>query len=264
MISDDPTATPISNGDSSSASTGHGSLNFDDQYDEAFPYMIGITSSAFVVIGISGYVDAGYFHINDFFQPAAIFSALLQFLDIVSDIFLSLHISSFITTDSVYIILFISSIIFIVIPILISIFQLMHTINKHWWHDDNIKLWLTDNSKLLYFLSVFSGSSFTAIQLMNSNLFSLNAFSMGLTHSQSHRFQIKRVYSIVLVEVCYLYITRICEYILSLNGYIYIELTSISDSEYISIGNRRIQYNHNRINDIFINLHYCYYYIYVD
>ena len=84
--------------------------------------------------------------------------------------------------------------------------QLLHQINKHWMKNDQIKLWLIENSKILFILSILCGSSFTAIELMNSNLFQIYSLSMGLSREQIHRYMAKSVYSIVFLEVClYIY-----------------------------------------------------------
>merc|ERR1712228_1094054 len=56
------------------------------------------------------------------------------------------------------------------------------------------------NSKLLYFTSVATGSSFTAIEIFNSNLFGLDIFYMGLSRKHWLSFSAKRVYSIIAFE----------------------------------------------------------------
>lgn len=49
-------------------------------------------------------------------------------------------------------------------------------------------------------ISIFTGSSFTAIDLMTSNLLGLPMFSFDLPNRDKLRFKRKRVYSIVLLE----------------------------------------------------------------
>merc|ERR1712228_946425 len=56
------------------------------------------------------------------------------------------------------------------------------------------------NSKLLYFTSVATGSSFTAIEIFNSNMFGLDIFYMGLSRKHWLSFSAKRVYSIIAFE----------------------------------------------------------------
>ncbi len=67
---------------------------------------------------------------------------------------------------------------------------------KHWLTDDKLR-----STALLYFVSIITGSSFTAIELFNSNLFGLPQFDMDLTRTELMGYQYKRVYSIVLLEV---------------------------------------------------------------
>ena len=57
------------------------------------------------------------------------------------------------------------------------------------------------NLKVLYAVSILTGSSHTAIEICNSNLFGLYQFAMGLKKTELMAYQYKRVYSIVLLEV---------------------------------------------------------------
>lgn len=65
----------------------------------------------------------------------------------------------------------------------------------------NVPDWTRTNIKLLYLLAILSGSSFSCITLVNSGLFRLNKFSMGLAKYHKSKFQQKRFYSVVLCEV---------------------------------------------------------------
>ena len=149
--------------------------------------------SAIIVVSICslviiiGELDANCYRINDYFAVGSVVVTMFQLLDLLSDIFLALNIGTRVT-DTIFETLLIFSIISIVIPISISY------------------------SKLLYFLSICTGSSFTAVKLMNSNLFNLDAFSMDLDQKDLVRYQTKRVYSIVIMEVKYLIVwyTFVC------------------------------------------------------
>lgn len=55
-------------------------------------------------------------------------------------------------------------------------------------------------TKILYILSIFTGSAFAAVSLVNSFTFRLQLFDMGLTDSELLAFTYKRVYSVVLLE----------------------------------------------------------------
>ena len=64
-----------------------------------------------------------------------------------------------------------------------------------------VKLWIKSKVKTLYFISIISGSSFSAIALVNSNLFQLSIFTMGLSRYHKSIFRNKRFFSVVLLEV---------------------------------------------------------------
>ena len=121
--------------------------------------------------------------------------------DLLSDIFLAVEMSAITQDKSIFSILFMLYLYTIIFPVLLALLQLMRQLKKHWWKDDNVKVWLASNVQLLYFLSIFTGASFTAIELVNSNLFQLEVFSMDLTREQLIRFRAKSVYSIVFMEV---------------------------------------------------------------
>ena len=85
-------------------------------------------------------------------------------------------------------------------PSLLTVYQLYKSIDK-WRRDDILTQWLSRNIKLIYFISIITGSSFAAIELCTSNLFNLGYFDMPLSGAQFMEFQTKSVYSIVLLEV---------------------------------------------------------------
>ena len=188
--------------------------------------VLTIVVSIFVIVAFTGYIDAKFLRINDFFKPISIISALLQVLDLVSDVFTSVAIMERAMDKDIYLWLFLASLVFIIIPIIVSIGQLMHQINKHWMKDDKLKLWLTENSKILFVASIFCGSSFTAVKLMNSNLFQVYLFSIGLTKEQRNRYMTKSVYSVVIFEVLcifFLYCAFPCFYAVYIQINIFIQ-----------------------------------------
>ena len=62
-----------------------------------------------------------------------------------------------------------------IISLVIGLMQLQHEIKRKWMKDkycrQTIRSWLVSYIRVLYFLSVITGSSFSAIELCNSNLF---------------------------------------------------------------------------------------------
>ena len=170
-----------------------------------------IVGGCFIIVAMMGYIDAKLCRVNDFYSIMAIISTKCHAYDLISDIFLSITISERIMDRDIFLWLFIASLIFIIVPIIVSMAQLWHQMNKHWIKDDHIKLWLKENTKLLFLLSFLCGSSFTAIELMNSDLFQIYLFSMALSKEQLHRYMAKSIYSIVILEVLLscLYLLRI-------------------------------------------------------
>ena len=83
--------------------------------------------------------------------------------------------------NSLYVVLFGVSVLFIAIPITASIVQLQKEI-KEWLHDvdtkDIIPAWIQENLRLLYMLTIVSGNAFTAVGICNTNLFGLSVFDM--------------------------------------------------------------------------------------
>lgn len=141
---------------------------------------------------------------NDYFKYGGIYSAFLQILDTLSDVFFVIDVLSHIQDNNgmalQLILILILSISFIILPISISLHQLNTASTKHWLKDNRIREWLLTNSKLLYFTSVVTGSSFAAIEIFNSNLFGLDLFYMGLNVKMILSFSAKKIYSVIAFE----------------------------------------------------------------
>lgn len=95
------------------------------------------------------------------------------------------------------------SISFLMAPAIVNIFQLQNEM-KNWLSDvitkQVIRRWVAKYVKVLYLVSILTGSAFSAIELCNSNLFGLEIFSMDLPRRDVQYFKYKRIYSIVLME----------------------------------------------------------------
>ena len=196
-------------------------------YEQLYFTIAIIIAAAGVIISILGYIHAKWYKVNDYYTSNAILLAIFHILDLLSDIFLAIIISERINdSNHIYLILFICVLIFIIVPISVSFGQLLKQIDKHWWKNDNTKSWLISYSKILYLLSLFTGSSFTAVKVMNSNLFSLNIFSMDLNKNDLTRYQTKRIYSIVLIENLPQVILQ-CVYLLQIGDFDFIAISSM-------------------------------------
>eukprot|EP01083_Nonionella_stella_P004128 11891_1 len=107
--------------------------------------------------------------------------------------------------NPIYTIVLILSVTFVIVPCAFTILQLILHSRKHWFDSsDKVRGWLASRSNMLYFASIITGSSFTAVSLCNSYFFQLDAFDMGLTKKEIQAFMYKRVYSVVLLEVSYI------------------------------------------------------------
>ena len=155
---------------------------------------------------------------NQLFNWPIVLVAMLYSNDFISDVFFVLRLcvvafDGFEENEAnknenrfgPFFILFLLSLIFVIVPFGVNLYQLHHAISK--WSNETIlketcvSYWLRSNAKKLYFMAITTGSSFSAIGLANSYLFKLNAFSMGLSNYHRSQFRTKRFYSVVLLEV---------------------------------------------------------------
>mmetsp|Transcript_107493 Transcript_107493/g.131156 ORF Transcript_107493/g.131156 Transcript_107493/m.131156 type:complete len:309 (+) Transcript_107493:60-986(+) len=92
----------------------------------------------------------------------------------------------------------------IIFPLITTIFQLHRASTNVWsknqYNGHAIRAWLTQYSKVMYFISLLTGSAFTSIELVNTNLFSLVVLNMGLPRKDIYSFRNQRIKSSVLCE----------------------------------------------------------------
>ena len=154
-------------------------------------------SSGIIIIS---YVYSNFISINDFYSLGSVLTSSIHIIDSVSDVLFIINITyqSDYPSNSLSSLL-VASIVFIVFPVIVSLYQLFYHIKK-WQRNDDLGQWITDNITLLYILSVVTGSSFAAIELCTSSCFNLHQFSMPLSQMEINKYQTKRVYSTVLLE----------------------------------------------------------------
>ena len=96
------------------------------------------------------------------------------------------------------------SLLFVIIPIVISFIQLHKSI-REWIIDIETRrivgIYVRNHLKSLYLISLLFGSCFAAIEITNSNMFHLDVFDMGLNRRQKAIFKNQRLLSTVLLEV---------------------------------------------------------------
>ena len=187
-----------------------GALLTEGQLVVWFNWILGILVAVSVLLIVLGIVDAFGLRKNELFEWPGIAVFVFYTNDFISDLFftLKLYILAFdenVSSNNVYLRLFVCSLVFLFVPLMFNIIQLHLQISK-WTKDRILKhtplpQWINFNLKFLYCISVLCGSSFSAIALCNSYLFQIPLFSMGLSHYHRSIFQNKRFWSIVCLEV---------------------------------------------------------------
>ena len=142
---------------------------------------------------------------NDFYRLSSLTTAFLYILDVTAYLLFMYYITlqTDFTTNLLLQSLLISAVIFIVIPVCITLYQLHLQLEK--WDKQSVETgqWLSRNISFLCFMSILTLSPFTAIKLCRSHLFNLRQFSMPLTRSQSSKFQSQRLFTAILLQVCF-------------------------------------------------------------
>ena len=171
--------------------------NDDDELSNLFTVVTIGFVALFVVFGIIGYIDAKYIHRNDLYEISAIIVFGLYAMDFISDIFFAAM-----TFESNKLIFF-CSIAFLFLPLSINAIQLKQAVDG--WEQDSengriVTKWTRSNTKLLCAVTFISGSGFASVKLLNSGIFRMKQFDIGLKNEQMQTFQDKRIWSIVLLE----------------------------------------------------------------
>lgn len=103
-----------------------------------------------------------------------------------------------------HLVILVCSVLFLVIPTILSLFQLHREIKTKWLMSKNcreiIQPWILSYLTILYIISIISGSAFSAVEFCNSNLFRLRITYMNLPRRHKQLFRNKRIYSVVLLE----------------------------------------------------------------
>ena len=155
----------------------------------------------FSIMIVLSYIDARCIRgrRNDFYNAGALVYAAFQILDLVSDIFFSLKMW---TISAVLYWIRIASVVFIIVPITLSLLQLFMEVQQ--WRalgKDTLTAWFRNHAFGLYALSLVTGSAFSGIQICRSDMFGLSQFAMPLNENQIVGFQSKKLWTTVLVEV---------------------------------------------------------------
>eukprot|EP01084_Bolivina_argentea_P266436 451920_1 len=157
-----------------------------------------------LVLCITGYIHSKKCRINNYFKLKYLISASFQSLDVFSDACFVISVFNLYRVgnyrDYEYMVILLASALCIIVPILTSMGQVFIYSNKYWVKDNLLSAWFIEYNKLLYIFSFITGSSFSALLLLNSHLYSLAVFSMGINERDLLKFSTKRIYSVILME----------------------------------------------------------------
>ena len=124
-------------------------------------------------------------------------------MDVISNLLFALAVAyypNFIKSPPLFFI-FMASVFFILIPSSISLFQLNQMIDGQWNKSEEMRSYLSSYKYTLYILSIVCFSSFTGVQICQSNLFGHLIFDIPLSKQEALYFEAKKIYSIVLFQV---------------------------------------------------------------
>ena len=105
--------------------------------------------------------------------------------------------------SNAYMIIFILSFLFLILPIFTNFYQLHKSIQV-WISDIEtgrvVQPWIQRHLRPLYLMTILLGSAFSAVDLANSNIFDLAVCNMSLNTRQKAIFKNQRLFSIVILE----------------------------------------------------------------
>ena len=200
---DPRTSTATTNLTAGAVSDISSGTNVDESFapDTTYRIIIIVLICLFVVVVSSSYIDARCIRgrRNDFYSPSSLLFAVFQISDLISDIFFSLQIWLISTVEME---IKVSSVIFIVLPVTLSLIQLFMAVQR--WRalgNDTLTAWLRNYAFWLYALSLVTGSAFSGTQVCRSDMFGLSQFAMPLNENQIVGFQSKKLWTTVMLEV---------------------------------------------------------------
>ena len=123
-------------------------------------------------------------------------------LDVISDVMFTLTvIEKHHDEETVPYFIVVTCWVTIVVPVLLSLCQLWRKCRGAWLKEDVPRQWMDKYSVVLFILPLLFGSAFTALSVLNCNMFQMGVFSMGLSNSEYRSFNLQRLWTIILLEV---------------------------------------------------------------
>lgn len=171
----------------------------------SYSYVLMSLVSFFVLVILGGYIHATFYQKNELFNWISIALVGMYCLDFYSDLCFILQVwqdkQNKWNTFSIVIISL--SLTFFIIPTIANFIQMQSEMKRWLQHTHTkqiVRPWIRAYVRVLYITSILTGSTYSSIELCNSNLFSLKYFSMELPSRDKQLFKHKRIYSIVLSE----------------------------------------------------------------
>eukprot|EP01083_Nonionella_stella_P003387 9651_1 len=185
------------------------------------PFMISLmilTGFALLIMN-SGKIHARYIDADDF-RLGPVFLFTIYVWDFYTDLLFAISLyTTYVSPDRIdYMVLFIASIVFLIGPLARNFYDLLQFEDVWRAHpilDELYKKWLHHNGQYVYLLSFLSGSTYAAINLVNSNFLGHKVFSMGLSQVDVLKFNQTRLMNVVLLENIPQVIIQICFLVLS-------------------------------------------------
>ena len=159
--------------------------NIDINYDLYIYVTSGIVIMVFVVT-VGGYVHSKTENGIDF-KVIDLLKFVIYLLDFVSDLFFCAHLYYYIKIDHVFYGLFIGSIVFLVIPAILSTYGMWKFISNYivqYPNDENIKIYFTKYVFCLYICCIVIGNLDGTISLFSCQLFNRKIFCMNINDKQ--------------------------------------------------------------------------------
>ena len=163
-----------------------------------------IVVAVWILLMVSGYAHMRHSGHDDFKIVSVVLFGVYTW-DYFSDIFFASNLLKETERTALTSTLFAASSLFIVVPVIKGFLDLVKA-QKEWLGSpvmsDRYSKWWDQYGTILYFLSFACGSPFSAIDVVNSNLFGTRLFGMGLMQEDLRNFNRNRLISVVLLENC--------------------------------------------------------------
>ena len=175
----------------------------DEQIALAITIFVGFILTLVFVLALIGIIQMYKYDVTIYVTGILLFG--LYTWDFYSDILFSWVVYNYyaVCNDDLMLALFIGCLIFLILPIVASIWSLFRFQDK-WTEDpaigDRVTGWNRDWSTYLLILTLLSGSSFAAVNILNSRVFGHPIFCMGLSYRHLKKFENQRLWGVILSE----------------------------------------------------------------